>query len=104
VNSLEHFVEEFESVVYLGGSRLIRGVPCQHVVITGPRADLQIFIEEGKNPVPRKTIMTLKTDLGRPRHETYQNWSETSRPESSEFEFSAPDGAREVEFIEIIQL
>jgi hypothetical protein len=100
VNSLDHFVSQIEAVVYLGDKRPIRGVDCHHIVIRGEDVDLQLFVEEGDNPVPRMTVMTLKKDLGRPRHEVFMDWSETRRPRASEFEFDPPEGAMQIEFNE----
>ena len=98
LNSLDHFVSDIESVIYVTDKSPIRGVDCHHIVVSGPHIDLQIWVEEGANPVPRKTVMTLKADLGRPRHEVFMDWS-AADPDSSDFEFKAPSGAIEIDFV-----
>jgi hypothetical protein len=100
VNSLDHLVSGGEDVFYVTGDSSIRGVDCHHILISGSNVDLQIWIEKGDNPVPRRTLMTYKRGEGMPRHEVFLNWSVENRFDKSEFEFEPPEGAREIGFMD----
>ncbi len=99
VNSLDHFVSDRADFFYVTGDSSIRGVDCHHVLISGPNADLQIWIEKSDKPVPRRTLMTYKHGEGMPRHEVFMGWSAKDGFDKSEFEFEPPEGAHEIDFI-----
>jgi hypothetical protein len=99
VNALDHFVSDRADFFYVTGDSSIRGVDCHHVLIAGPNADLQLWIEKGDKPVPRRTLMTYKDAEGVPRHEVFLDWSEKDGFDASEFEFEPPEGAHEIDFI-----
>lgn len=101
LNSLEHLVSDDESIIYVTDKSPIRGVDCHHIVVSGPHADLQVWGEEGDHPVPRRTVMTLKTAHGLPRHEIFMEWNEETYSDPSTFEFEPPDGAVEIKFINL---
>lgn len=101
LNSLEYLVTDQEYAIYVTDSSLIRGVECHHIVLSGPNADFQLWIEKGDNAVPRRTLLTFKTERVRPRHEVFMDWQVTDDLDSSEFQFSPPDGAREIGFIDV---
>ena len=99
VNALDHFVSDRADLFYVTGNSSIRGVDCHHVLIAGPNADLQIWIEKGDKPVPRRTLMTYKDAEGMPRHEVFLDWSAKDSFDASEFVFEPPEGAYEIDFI-----
>jgi hypothetical protein len=101
LNSLEHLMSDDESIIYLTDKSPIRGVDCHHIVVSGPHADLQVWVEEGDHPLPRRSVMTLKTAHGLPRHEIFMDWNEEIYPDPSIFEFEPPDGAIEIRFINL---
>ena len=99
LSSLDSLVSNDESVRYLTDKSPIRGVDCHHIIISGPHVDLQVWIEEGDRPIPRRTLMTIKTVHGLPRHDVFIDWPAELDPDASTFEFEPPDGALEIEFI-----
>ncbi len=99
INSLEFLVSDEEFVIYVTGASSIRGIECHHVVVSGPHVDLQLWIEKGANPLPRRTLMTFKSEQGRPRHEMFLDWKALDNLDSSVFEFEPPVGAQEIGFI-----
>ena len=100
ISSLEYLVSDEEFVLHVTDSSSIRGVECHHIVISGPHADLQLWVEKGNNPVPRRSLMTFKSEQGRPRHEMFLDWKAIDNLDSSIFEFEPPAGAREIGFID----
>jgi hypothetical protein len=101
LNSLEHLVTDEISVMYVTDKSLVRGIDCHHIIVSGPRVDLQVWVQEGNQPVPIRTLMTYKSALGSPRHEVFMDWRAKANPDPSIFEFKAPDGATEIEFINL---
>ena len=68
--------------------------------MVGPRVDMQVWIEKGDRPVPRKTLMTYRLGEGMPRHEVFLEWGAVDDFDKSEFEFVPPKGAIEIEFVQ----
>ena len=44
------------------------GTTCQHYAFRQDDIDWQIWIQKGDNPLPRKLVITTKTDEARPQH------------------------------------
>jgi hypothetical protein len=100
VNALDKLVTAGMEVVYVTGDISIRGVECHHVLISGPLVDMQIWIEKGDTPLPRRTLMTYRHGAGMPRHEAFLDWTTVSDFNKSKFEFVPPDGAIEIDFVD----
>jgi hypothetical protein len=100
VESLKQIVTDEEHVIYVTDSSSIRGVDCHQIVISGPHADFQLWVEKGSSPAPRRTLLTFKTQPQRPRHEVFLDWKVLDDLDSSDFEFKPPDGAREIGFVD----
>lgn len=100
VNALDRLMSPEMEVVYVTGDSLIRGVDCHHVLISGRLVDMQVWIEKGEKPVPRRTLMTYKYGEGLPRNEAFLEWKAVDGFNKSEFEFVPPDGASEIDFID----
>ncbi len=100
LGSLEYLVTDEEDVVYVTGDSSIRGVDCHHVLISGPHADMQIWIEKGDKPTPQRTLMIFKQGEGLPRHDVFLEWSARDGFDAATFKFEPPDGAREIGFID----
>jgi hypothetical protein len=100
VGSLEYFVSTGEDIIYITGDSSIRGVDCHHILISGAHVDLQIWVEKGDKPTPKRTLMTYKDAQTLPRHEVFIDWKETDDFKSSVFKFKPPKGAREIDFID----
>jgi hypothetical protein len=95
-----HLLTEQETIVYLTDKSRIRGVDCHHIAVRGLEIDLQIWIEEGDRPVPRKVLMTSKWEGGSPRHVAYLDWNPQTDLDPAVFEFKAPDNSMEIEFLD----
>ena len=95
---LEELISDEVLVLYITDASWLRGVKCHQLVISGPHADMQLWIENSEAPVPRRMVVTNKTEIGRPRHEVFMNWSSGVDP--SAFNFAPPKGAREIGFVD----
>ena len=99
INSLNELVTPGVEVIYVTGESSIRGVDCHHVLLSGPLVDMQIWIEKGDKPLPRRTLMTYRHGEGMPRNEVFLEWNAVDGFSKSEFEFVPPEGATEIGFV-----
>jgi len=99
VDSIDELVTPGMEVIYVNSNSSIRGVDCHHVLLSGPLVDMQIWIEKGDKPVPRRTLMTYRHGPGMPRSEVFLEWSAVDGFSKSEFEFVPPEGAVEIGFV-----
>ncbi len=82
---------------YYVGESMISGVMCDHLALRSDKEDVQVWIERGDAPVPRRIVITYRELEGQP-----QFWAQISEwdfsPELSDttFTFSPPQGARRV--------
>lgn len=76
----------------------LNGVKCVHVAARGKEVDLQVWIEEGDQPLPRRVVITYRNEKGMPQY-----WADLSdwkiRPEMSPKTFSL-DVPKDVERME----
>lgn len=92
-------IENVEYGIYVG-SVAIDGVNCAHLAFAQETIDWQVWIEVGPRPVPRKLLITYRSDPGSPQYTArLSNWNFAPRLASQYFEFHPPTGASEVEFI-----
>lgn len=88
-----------DTVLYLTDKSRIRGVDCHQLAIRGAEVDVQLWVEEGPRPAPRKIQMTMKWEGGSPRHVAMLEFSEVEELDAALFEFKAPEGATEIKFV-----
>ena len=98
-DTLDHLVNDHDTVIYLTGKSRIRGVDCHHVVIRAAGIDMQLWVEEGDQPVPRKVLMTSVSEPGSPRHYAFFDWQVATDLDVTIFDFEAPENSVEIEFI-----
>ncbi len=85
---------------YYVGESIIAGVLCDHLALRNEKLDVQVWIEKGNQPVPRRILITHKKLQGRPR--VWVNFTEWDfSPELSEriFTHSPPQDAERVDFL-----
>ncbi len=73
---------------------------CHHLLFTQDAIDWQIWIETGARPVPRKLVITYKTEPGSPQYEArLSGWDFNPRLSDHAFTFHPPEGSSEIEFL-----
>ena len=85
---------------YRVGESNIAGVLCDHLALRNDDLDVQVWIEIGSQPVPRRIVITHKELQGQPR--VWVNFTEWDfSPELSEriFTHSPPQHAERVDFL-----
>ena len=85
--------------VYLGIHEAA-GVPCHHLSFEQATIDWQIWIDAGKEPLPRKLVITYKTEDEVPQYAvTIRKWNLQAKLPDALFAFSPPEGATRVEVV-----
>ena len=100
-NLCEHIGKRIKHSIYVGLHK-VRGVPCHHLAFDGDEAHLQVWIEAGDKPLPRKVVMTAKKLPGSPEWMAYlYDWNLSPQLEDNLFVFTPPEGAEKIKFIPV---
>ena len=93
-----HLLGPQETILYLVDKARVAGTDCHHIAIRGSEVDVQLWVEEGDRPVPRKIVITSKWEGGSPRYTANLMWD--SEPDFGDeiFEFEAPEGSFNIGF------
>lgn len=86
-------------IQYVVDKARVGGVDCHHLAIRGREIDIQLWVEEGDRPLPRKFMFTSKWEGGSPRFVADLNWEVEPDFEPDVFEFTPPEGAAKIQFI-----
>jgi hypothetical protein len=90
-------MEGVERGVYLGIHEAA-GVPCYHLSFEQATIDWQIWIDAGKEPLPRKLVIAYKTEDEVPQYAvTIRKWDLAAKVPDEVFRFAPPPGATRVE-------
>lgn len=82
------------------GMHLVNGVKAHHVILVQDEIDAQVWIEEGKQLVLRKVVLTYKTIPGKPQFTAlFSDWDFSPRLSNLLFDFAPPAGADKIEFL-----
>jgi hypothetical protein len=83
--------------VYLGIHEAA-GVPCYHLSFEQATIDWQIWIDAGRDPLPRKLVISYKTEDEVPQYSvTIRKWNVDAKVPETLFRFAPPAGAKRVE-------
>lgn len=98
-NSYDRLMGDVQRGAYLGIHEAA-GVPCHHVSFEQATIDWQLWIDAGPEPLPRKLVITYKTEDEVPQYTvTMRKWNlEATLPETL-FAFAPPDGATRVDVV-----
>lgn len=93
--------KRIKDAIYVGLHK-VRGVPCHHLAFDGDKAHVQVWIEAGDKPLPRKVVMTAGQAPGSPAWMAYlYDWNFSPQLQDTLFVFSPPDGAQKIKFIPV---
>jgi hypothetical protein len=78
------------------GPSTVQGVTCQQYAFRQDDIDWQIWIQKGDHPLPRRLVITTKTDEARPQHTAEYTWNLAPSFNDAAFVFDPPEGAGKV--------
>lgn len=82
------------------GKAMIEGVRCDHLAFRAPHVDLQVWVQEGEKPLPRKLIITTRDLPNAPQFAvTITDWDLSPTFDAQTFTFTPPAGANKVDFL-----
>lgn len=92
------FEDSLQAAVVVGEERL-RGVPCMHIALRNPDADIQLWLQSGPQPLVRRVVITYRTLEGQPSFwADLDEWAFPAKLDPAVFQFAAPEGAERVRF------
>jgi hypothetical protein len=84
---------------YNVGPERIMGVPCEHLAFQGERADLQLWIAQGDQPLPCRMVITYKDAPGQPQFwAQFHSWNFSPDVSDALFTFTPPEGMMRIAF------
>jgi hypothetical protein len=81
------------------GVRDVEGIACQHVVLQRPDLNLQVFVEIGDAPVPRKLVFERPNQPGSPQYTAFLTEWSFEVPAKEIFSPKVPESAGRVDFL-----
>ena len=100
-NAYEGLTGDMYESKYMGTS-VVAGQVCHHLAFRGNEVDFQIWIADGKQPLPWRYVITSKKIAGAPQFVTQVvAWDLKPRLRDKDFEFKAPAGAIGVDFVRV---
>jgi hypothetical protein len=80
-------------------STKIRGQDAHHIAGRSDSVDFELWIAEGRNPLPLRIVITYKTAPGQPKFwADISDWETKPKFPDETFKLSLPPGAREIPF------
>jgi hypothetical protein len=93
--------KRIQHALYVGLHK-VRGVPCHHLSFDGAAAQLQVWVDAGHQPVPRKVVLTHKQATGSPQWSAYlSDWNFSPQLADDLFVFTPPEGAEKIDFLPV---
>ena len=83
------------------GPSAVEGTTCKHYAFQQDDIDWQIWIQRGDHPLPRRLVITTKTDEARPQHTAVYTWNLAPSFNEAAFSFEPPAGATRAVLAEI---
>jgi hypothetical protein len=97
------FTENVQAGFY-EGLHSVGGVKCHHLSFIQDEIDWQIWVEDGKQLVPRKIVITYKNQPGAPQYTAVlSQWDFSVHLPDTLFRFQPPEGAEQIEFLPVAQ-
>ena len=85
---------------FVVGKAVIEGVRCDHLAFRNAFVDMQIWIQEGAQPLPRKMVLPSRDAFNAPQFSvTIMKWDLQPRFDAQTFSFTPPAGAKKINFM-----
>ena len=85
---------------FVVGKGIVEGVRCDHLAFRAPLVDLQIWIQEGEQPLPRRFVITTRDVVNAPQFAvTVTRWNLEPTFDAQTFGFTPPADATKVDFL-----
>jgi hypothetical protein len=100
----DHISRKIEHSLYVGVHK-VRRVPCHHLALDAGDVHVQIWIDAGSKPLPRKVVFLHKKLEGSPQWTAYlSDWKTSPHLPDALFKFTPPPGVQKIEFVPAKQM
>jgi len=80
------------------GRGVVAGFECEHLAFRNDDTDWQLWVQVGDTPIPRKYVITSKTETAAPQYTlVIREWKSDTKPSADAFAFQAPAGATKLD-------
>jgi hypothetical protein len=84
------------------GRAWVGGVETHHLAFRTPQVDLQVWVDAGEEPLPRKYVITTKWTTGAPQYSVQlREWNTRAQFDADAFVFSPPADAVQLEALPV---
>jgi hypothetical protein len=84
------------------GKAVVGGVRCDHLLFSRPGVDFQVWVSEGKQPFPRKYVVTeTATPEKLAISSLLNNWNIAPAVDDAQFKFVPPKGTQAITFSQL---
>lgn len=98
-NAFPLFMQDVTLAVVVGKAD-VGGVRCDHLLFSRPGVDFQVWVTEGKQPLPRKYVVTeLDTPARLSITTLFSNWNMRPAVDDAQFRFVPPKGTNAIAFL-----
>jgi hypothetical protein len=85
---------------FIVGKGIVEGVRCDHLAFRAPHVDLQVWVQDSRQPLIRKLVITTRDVANAPQFSVVvTKWNLEPKVSDAMFRFSPPPGARKVDFL-----
>jgi hypothetical protein len=85
---------------FVVGKAVIEGALCDHLAFRAPHVDMQVWIQQGAQPLPRKLVITTRDVVNAPQFAvTVTKWNLKPTFDAQTFAFTPPAGVKKVDFL-----
>jgi hypothetical protein len=75
-------------------------VPTDHLAVRSAEVDMQVWVAQGEQPLPRRIVLTYKKAPGQPQYRAeLSEWDLAPKIAADSFTFTPPAGAEQIPFI-----
>ena len=75
-------------------------VPTDHLAVRSTEVDMQVWIAQGEQPLPRRVVLTYKNAPNQPQFRAdFADWNMSPSVDDASFSFTAPAGAEQIPFL-----
>jgi hypothetical protein len=92
--------DNIQSAMY-AGQDFVDGHLCDHYAFRSDKVDWQIWITTGSKPLPRKIVITSRTDDSRPQSVQMLDWNLKPAFKDAVFKFTPPKGSTKIEIVPV---
>jgi hypothetical protein len=80
----------------------VNGVDCDHIALSSPKADSQLWLDRSEKPIPRKVVINYRTDPRSPEYiAVLSNWKFPSKIPANHFRANLPKQAKRIEILKV---